>query len=195
MNYTQKIYTKMKAKLIKTAPESYHMGHYFLNDVDEFAIGSTDYEWCRRVYSIKPQYKLSKQNCDEIFGVVDVDKLATEYYKEYDNLPVIRYNSYTAGFNKAMELNKDKVFTLEDVLDAWELGASEGLPLTKAKKEKLLKSIQPTEIDVEIEMEYVGKCNGNNNNGCFLDSSGHNCGCFNKQPKIDSENCLILRKI
>lgn len=26
----------------------------------------------------------------------------------------------------------------------------------------------------------VGECNGNDGNGCFLDSSGHNCGCFKK---------------
>jgi hypothetical protein len=198
MSYTQKTYTKMKAKLIKTAPESYHMGHYFLNDVDEFAIGSTDYEWCRRVYSIKPQYKLSKQNCDEIFGVVDIDKLATEYYKEYDNLPVIRYNSYTAGFNKAMELNKDKVFTLRDVKQAiFNFANYDRKTISELDRmDMAIASIQqPTEIDVEIMMEYVGKCDGNNDNGCFQDSSGHNCGCFNKQPKIDSENCLILRKI
>lgn len=31
--------------------------------------------------------------------------------------------------------------------------------------------------------EYVGECKGNNNNGCFLDSCGHDCGCFVRKPK------------
>lgn len=25
-----------------------------------------------------------------------------------------------------------------------------------------------------------GECTGNNDNGCFLDSPGHDCGCFKK---------------
>jgi len=33
------------------------------------------------------------------------------------------------------------------------------------------------------EYEYVGECNGNNDNGCFLDSCGHDCGCFTIQKK------------
>jgi hypothetical protein len=35
------------------------------------------------------------------------------------------------------------------------------------------------------EYEYIGECNGNNGNGCFMDSSGHDCGCFIKKPKQD----------
>jgi hypothetical protein len=33
------------------------------------------------------------------------------------------------------------------------------------------------------EYEYAGECNGNNGNGCFMDSPGHDCGCFTKVPK------------
>jgi hypothetical protein len=36
------------------------------------------------------------------------------------------------------------------------------------------------------EYEYIGKCNGNEGNGCFLDSPGHNCGCFNRVPKQET---------
>ena len=28
--------------------------------------------------------------------------------------------------------------------------------------------------------DYVGECTGNNGNGCFMDSCGHNCGCFKR---------------
>jgi len=150
---------KMKAKLIKTDKDN-----YILFDEKGVPIGTTPNVLSNNTFS-----KLSKQNCDEIFGVVDVEKLTKEeVLQEYydwggevfrEDYLISKRLHFIEGFNKAMEL------------------------------------YQPTEIEVEIVMEYVGKCNGNNNNGCFLDSSGHNCGCFNKQPKIDSENCLILRKI
>lgn len=34
--------------------------------------------------------------------------------------------------------------------------------------------------------EYVGECKGNDGNGCFMDSCGHNCGCFKKVIKNES---------
>jgi hypothetical protein len=157
----------MKAKLIKV------LDQYHLYDGDK-AIATTI------VGNPMLLPNLSKQNCDEIFGVVDVEKLAENKYGKgiYE---IEQVDAYIEGFNKAMELNKDKVFTLEDVLDAWELGASEGLPLTKAKKEKLLKSIQPIEIEVEIVMG---------------DSIGiSDLYTPDNKPKLDSEGCLILKKI
>ena len=62
--------------------------------------------------------KLSKQNCDEIFGVVDVEKLAEEYDTNYAITDISNGFHFIEGFNKAMELNKDKVFTLEDMRNA-----------------------------------------------------------------------------
>jgi hypothetical protein len=106
------------------------------------------------------------------------------------------------GFNKAMELNKDKVFTLEDmeqlVKSAFYAGLTKGQGKNKdfdidKYTEKHLQ--QPTEIEVEIEMEYIGECKGNDNNGCFQDSPGHNCGCFEYKPKLDSSGCLILKRV
>jgi hypothetical protein len=60
---------------------------------------------------------------------------------------------------------------------------------------KAIQSLQQTEWDVEIRKEYVGKCKGNNNDGCFLDSPGHDCGCYECKPKLDENNCLILKRI
>ena len=146
----------MKAKLIKTD------SNYYLY-VDGKIIASTEF--------VEGKQKLSKQNCDEIFGVVDVESWIKETLNDADVKDELMLKTskmcLKAGFNKAMELNKDKVFTLENVLDAWELGAAEGLPLTRAKKEKLLKSLQqPTEIEVT----------------------------FNPDEK-DSEGCLILKRV
>ena len=39
-------------------------------------------------------------------------------------------------------------------------------------QEKKSKPMKHTEIE----------CTGNNDNGCFLDSCGHNCGCVGIQP-------------
>jgi len=40
--------------------------------------------------------------------------------------------------------------------------------------------------------EYIGECKGNNNNGCFLDSSGHNCGCFIRVLKEEPKQHIDL---
>ena len=31
------------------------------------------------------------------------------------------------------------------------------------------------------EYEYIGECKGNNDDGCFMNSSGHNCGCYTRK--------------
>ena len=36
-------------------------------------------------------------------------------------------------------------------------------------------------------MELIGECKGNNGNGCFMDSCGHDCGCFSIQERSYSE--------
>jgi hypothetical protein len=187
----------MKAKLIKD-----HQEYMLIND-KRFVIATTDVS----ILEVTDKMKLSKQNCDEIFGVVDVDVLATEHYKEYDNLPVIRYNSFTTGFNKAMELNKDKMFTLEEVMLAWDAGVmsrsildmfSGGLYAKHLKehRDSYRQSLQqPTEIEVEIEMEKVvdetkiiGAIKG-------VKGSGDKITTYKTVPKLDSEGCLILKKI
>jgi hypothetical protein len=166
----------MKAKLIKV------LDQYHLYNGDK-AIATTI------VGNPMLLPNLSKENCDEIFGVVDIDKLATEYYKEYDNLPVIRYNSYTAGFNKAIELSKDKVFTLEDMLKVVKLTLEDAKESVVWSGEyyqhlakRLLQSLQQqSEIEVEIEM----KLNMNGKNA--IDRSMY-------IPKLDENGCLILIK-
>jgi thiamine pyrophosphate-dependent acetolactate synthase large subunit-like protein len=79
----------MKAKLIKTE------NGYGLEGVQIIAFYSSK----RPVHN---HYKLSKQNCDEIFGVTDVEKLAEEYGSKFAH----SYDpeDFIAGFNKAMEL-------------------------------------------------------------------------------------------
>ena len=58
--------------------------------------------------------------------------------------------SFKAGYNKTKEKYK---YTEEDVLDAWELGASEGLPLTREKKNNLIKHLQQPKMPIAFECE------------------------------------------
>jgi hypothetical protein len=132
--------------------------------------------------------KLSKENCDEIFGMINILDLAERNSKHSEE-------DYIEGFNKAVELNKDKVFTEADMIkfadDVYKLRKEnkifEGMP-------KLLQSLQqPTEIEVEIEMVSIGHCN------CpchkYNNMTHFNPCCYPKQVyKLDENSCLILSK-
>jgi hypothetical protein len=135
--------------------------------------------------------KLSKQNCDEIFGVVDVEKLAIEY-DLYEKINFVgQTRAYKAGFNKAMELNKDKVFTLEDMMNCWNK-ALKFQVLRQTFGEYIQSLQQPTEIEVEIELicphpSDTYRCGIQY--GCDEDGCNHP----DQVPYLDSEGCLILK--
>jgi len=133
--------------------------------------------------------KLSKQNCDEIFGVLNAEKLAEEYDPNYAITDISNGFHFIEGFNKAMELNKDKEFTLEDIRIAIVYGEKHrDMDAGKIPYQpffEFLSSLQkPTEIEVEIEMEDViqlkKRAGGITNMG---------------KPKLDSDGCLILKKL
>jgi len=166
---------------------------------DKIGIGST--------YPELQGYKLSKQNCDEIFGVTDVEKLADERFLGSDD--ITNYNlrfGFKEGFNKAMELNKDKQFTEDDVITAivhytyllhndgkgYEAGDDNDNRIDyviAALKQK------PYEIKVEVEMEkvvdetkVVGAVKG-------VKGSGDKITTYKSVPKLDAEGCIILKKV
>jgi len=112
-----------------------------------------------------PFGKLSKENCDEIFDVVDVDKLGQKHYEVHikrghtqeDSLQ--RKIDFIIGFSKAMELQKDKLFTVEDMRQAYDDGMNnidaDGCVIDDPDEDFIdtLKCIQqPTEIEVRIAM-------------------------------------------
>jgi len=179
----------MKAKLIKTIdgyhlrslikdiPRSINVYHKISKNEGEFGFG-------------EHSGKLSKQNCDEIFGVVDVEKLAEESWGDKISSP---YYSYIEGFNKATQLNKDKVFTLEDMRQAYNDGMNnidgDGCSIDNPDEDFIdtINTIQqPSEIEVEIEMreDYLMWKHSDieKMSDCLV-------------PKLDSEGCLILKKI
>lgn len=159
----------MKAKLIKTEV------NYLLENKEGVIIASTSLN--------KEGKSLSKQNCDEIFGVYspsELSKVLTEGER----------GAFEFGYCLAREHNKDKVFTLEDMLKAIQFGEDntdiesfDDIP--EEDKLQFIQSLQqPTEIEVEIEMETV-------NDG--LDEMAQ--PQYIKVPKLDSEGCIILKKI
>jgi len=177
----------MEIKLIKTEV------NYLLKNEEGVIIASTSIK--------KGISSLSKQNCDEIFGVVDVEKLADTICIRTTESFAIR-EVWKDGFNKAMELNKDKQFTLEDVLNAYMEGTNDGTQFEslmdydsenfdeahefakEAEKEFRESLQQPTEIEVQIVMKEIlqlkKRAGGFTNMG---------------KPKLDADGCLILKKI
>jgi hypothetical protein len=86
----------MKAKLIKKTQFWYNLYH---NNV---GIGST--------HESLQGYKLSQENCDEVFGVIDVEKLAEEIYpKDGTTKQISLKQGFIAGYEKALELNQSKL--------------------------------------------------------------------------------------
>jgi hypothetical protein len=168
----------MKAKLIRR-----DNGEFYLIDENN---------------KITSHHHLSKQNCDEIFGVVDVEKYVDEYAAEWEYTERIGFRD---GFNKAMELNKDKLFTLEDMKKAIQFGEyntdiSSFEEIPEEDKLQFIESLQqPTEIEVEIEMvkvvdktKMIGAVKG-------VKGSGNKIKTYKSVPKLDLSECLILKKI
>jgi len=147
--------------------------------------------------------KLSKQNCDELFGIFDVNSEVEDIVKTIcpdDRGKDIIYGTAMAVgiqcFNKAMELNKDKVFALDDMIMQVKAAFYNGVIVGKGNDpifsiDDFVQSIRPiqdpTEIEVEIVMECLDPtCDGVNRKGCCIPGD---------KPKLDSSGNLILKKI
>ena len=163
----------MKAKLIKSDVQ------YRLHNEEGIVI-ATSFE----------NGKLSKQNCDEIFGVIDINKWANEKvdnrFNETDGYHKFVYvDGIVDGYNKAMELNKDKLFGVKEVVELCKILLSN--PFEKCGKtyqeltDNYIQSLQkPKEIEVEIEQVLV-------------QSSIQGEAIW--RYKLDENLCLILKKL
>jgi hypothetical protein len=182
----------MKAKLIKEDDE-------YVLYTQGFFKGSTNHSLIEQlnVEEGNIRYKLSKQNCDEIFGVVDViDVTYKQVRKEFDGI----IDSFTEAFakqciNKAIELNKDKVFNEKSILGfgqyVWRYGGGE-----RSMRQLFddFKHPERTKIEVEIEMEKVVDETKIVGSVKEVKGSGDKITTYKTIPKIDSTGCLILTK-
>jgi hypothetical protein len=91
------------------------------------------------------------------------------------------------GFNKAMELNKNKLFTLDDMREAiaesWNSceDNEDGETFTQCFNRIIQSLQQPKEIEVEIVMDKI--------------PADLAPGGWDVFPKLDSQGCLILKRV
>jgi hypothetical protein len=173
----------MKGTLIKDHDE------YMLINDERFVIATTD----ESMLEVTDKMKLSKQNCDEVFGVVDVEKLAENHPLEVSNASHgfgIK-DGIVYGFNKAMELNKDKVFTLEDMGNLWDFCVYNKGTFAEFTQPIL----QPIEIEVEIEMKKVVDKTKVVFSVKGVKGSGDKITTYRYIPSFDTKKCLMLKKI
>jgi hypothetical protein len=167
-------------------------GYYSLYDLDGDIVASNNPDTpCSK--------KLSKQNCDEIFGVIDVEKIAlskaSHFGGTYRNPEGFsdKQVGYLHGFIEGAELNKDKLFTEDQMWNMFYFGDSlkrkiksgniDNKPMGEIFDDYIQSLQQPTEIEVEIVM----RCSLPN--GCT--EPRIECTC---EPtyNLDENGCLTL---
>lgn len=187
----------MRATLVKKAEGWYNL---YQNNV---GIGST--------HSELQGYKLSKQKCDEIFGVITPEAMMKDIESNCEKTK----EGFVLGFMMASELGKDKQFTRQDMLEAIHQFANMPKPTmgdtflsiwkkVNRKKEdivdEILASKQPTEIEVDIEMLehnewYERYLQGYLGSSSIYYKIQHCQPIDGDVPRTDSQGCLILKKL
>ena len=166
----------MKAKLVKKQEGWYNL---YQNDI---GIGSTHTEL--------QGYKLSLRNCQAIERGYDLNELAKIEYPICevwnDEEALIRELAFKKGFQKALEILGDKRFSEKDMSKAWSEGYHRKVDELNGNGlryfDKFIQSLQQTEWDVEVEMNFVGR--GKHGVGSEVN---------HYLPKKDSNGCLILK--
>jgi hypothetical protein len=175
------------------------MGKYHLEDgltINKFPDYLTDLGACKLIIAHRPL-----TDAPILKGV----PLLPEFSEEEDvaELSLKTYpfgnperNAFITGYNKAKETYK---YTKEDLINAFSQGLEEGILCESIRlndcygeaeryyKESLddfIQSLQQTKRPKYFKCETEVECTGNNNNGCFLDSPGHDCGCAWVYPTI-----------
>lgn len=151
---------------------------------------------------------MSIKNCQVIANGYDLDELAEEEFPYDFDIPLFETLGITEkvqksiligmlqgtlikGFQKAIKLLADKKFSEGEMRKSFEYGATATLMNSQGRYnlEKLLEimfeeSLQQNEWDVEIEMET-----------CSMNPINLDCNEIVERPKIDTDGCLILRRI
>ena len=168
----------MKAKLIKTQEG------YILEDTNKNPIGQTFGKFQGK--------KLSIKNCEAIANGYDLDEEVSNIVKTIvpdDRGTDIWYGTSMAVgklcFQKALELNNTKHYTLEDMMNCWNKA------LTFQNHKELfgyhIQSLRQNKWDVEIVEECLDKnCDGINKKGECITTG---------KPKHDADGCLILKRV
>ena len=160
----------MKAKLIKNELPS----GYFLYDKKGDLIASTI-----KGYKKQP---LSLKNCEAIERGYDLDELAEKRFGKSLHHASNRH-SFREGFKKALELLGDKKFSESDMMNIYILGGKYKVQQPHSFLEKgneIIQSLQQTEWEVEIVMEYYDPLPPTRQTSL--------------RSKLDADGCLILKR-
>ena len=162
---------KMNAKLYKTEKENYVLVDPTKGTYDDgYTLGT----------SRESQFnKLSIKNCETIERGYDLGELAEKNTSDCDASGCYPEDVFKKGFQKALDLNNTKLYTLEDMMNCWNKA------LTFQDHKELfgyhIQSLKQTEWDVEVVMVPAMSNNGNVYYGDI--------------PKLDENGCLILKRI
>ena len=203
---------KMNAKLYKTEKENYVLVDPTKGTYDDgYTLGT----------SRESQYnKLSIKNCQAIECGYDLDELACNeigidisVINHIDNKVIEndsvstpiheagalgaglyhRVKGFEIGFQKALEVNADKRFTLKEMVECWNRALE--FQTHKETLGEYIKSLQQTEWDVEVVMQkikdetkIIGSVKG-------VKGSGSKITTYKSVPKLDADGCLILRRM
>ena len=177
----------MEAKLIKVE------NTFYLKEGETILGTSSDPN-----LSASIRYSLSLKNCQEIERGYDLDELISDIVKTIvpdDRGKDIWYGTSMAVgkqcFQKSLEVNDDKRFTLEDMMNCWNKALK-----FQDHKETLgehIQSLQQTEWDVEVEMICphpmdTYRC------GLQYGCDGDGCNHPEQVPYLDTDGCLILKR-
>jgi len=169
-----------------------HKGKYHLEDgltINKFPDYLTDLGACKLIIAHRPLTdapilegvpllpELSKED--------DVAELALRTYPFGNS----ERNALITGYNKAKETYK---YTEDDLIAVWNVAFEEGVSLDDEINDPVsfkdvIQSLQQPKRPKYFQNELDVNCTGNNNNGCFLDSAGHNCGCVSIKTIINSQ--------
>jgi hypothetical protein len=127
---------------------------------------------------------LSRKNCSEIFNTNESDVYAKEYSNTFwDKAETnVARLSYIAGFNKKEELCGDKEFSKGDLYYIFNMPSIFNISLEEA----IIKFRSMSELK-QVEVEIVTKPYTDVHEGFELEAK--------REPKLDKDGCLVLKKI
>ena len=130
--------------------------------------------------------KLSIKNCEAIANGYDLDDIVENHPLEISNYSHScgLEQGIIYGFQKALSILGDKKFSELDMRIAYDSGCNNIDADDNIDFQDTIKSLQQTEWDVEIEMEYKQQL-----------ANGYKNQYENVVvPKLDADGCLIIKK-
>jgi hypothetical protein len=120
------------------------------------------------------EWFIENPKCEE----VEVEKIQFNPVFEEDDLS---YDEMTAYYSYKIIIPKEQIISSEEDAKIF-VDAINNAPEPNEKLKKAFKNFK-----------YVGECKGNQN-GCFLDSCGHDCGCFTRVVKEEPKQETTLEE-